>query len=387
MFGGAGPSGRFRAALISKQNSLLIDIEPEDASSRWSALTPVWRKRRVDTVRLDDPGMPAGSGGNGHWHWTHTAGERRSGLPGLSIRSSDLTLGLGSALEWEPENATDRLAILDASWTHIASFPDRDEVRSAFEGALRSKQRRVFYITNVPWDRDLFDEVSSDVGRNGQAESIVVEPNVERLAWQVRELAPRVRPDDMVLLGLVPRRDDRGIHQRLRSDFAERTEHVRAYPLFPLSSGPGPSREEALESVALWLPTEVLIGSGPLSEQVLLARHISAQPGMPPARVAVAAGEYRISPLELVKQHEQPRERPLRPSLRLQAARSGLVVATYGRDDAVRLTGTGLAGGSEAVVAKLRISRYGKSPERVVHEVENAFSSRGLPVPAVRFLP
>jgi hypothetical protein len=62
-------------------------------------------------------------------------------------------------------------------------------------------------------------------------------------------------------------------------------------------------------------------------------------------------------------------------------------VVTYGPDDGVVLSGAGLADAAREVLPKIRLKTRGKEPEQLVREVESAFSSRGMAVPAVRFLP
>lgn len=382
----------FRAAIVARQWTTLINCTEKDVRETWPGLEGSWSKQHVDAVKLSPfaAGQDMPSAADDRILGQRVSvipDERRPGRRSLLVESGDVAVGVASsAQEADTPDGHQRVVILDASWTHVARFPEPEEVRQALEEALRVRSRTVFYITNLPWDAKLFQLVADQAGQSDRCRTVTVTGFGARMLWQVRELVPDIQSKDLVLLGLVPRRDDRGSHQRLRSDFAERTENLRVYPVFPLSSGPGASREEALQTVGLWLPTRVMIAAGPLSEQVLLARHLEENGGSS-ATVGTMGAEYRLPSLNLIRQMDARREQRTSVLQRLRGPRSGLVVVTYGRDEAVQLAGAGLPAEAEAILPRIRVSRRGKSAEQVVHDVETAFSSRGMPVPAVRFLP
>jgi len=286
----------------------------------------------------------------------------------------------------EPPRGTQRTVVLDASWTHIARFPDREEIRDALIQTFQATDGLIYYVTNLPWDAELFSQVAADMGRAHDARTTLVEGFGDRMLSQARQVLSQLQQHDQVLLALVPARDDRGSLQRLRSDFAARVSQVRAYPALPISSGPGPSRDEALAAVGLWLPTSVLIAGGPVSEQFLLARYLQESTGGSTAVVGVAGAEYRLPGLEMLRHSDGGRRSSAGDRRRVSAGRTGLVIVTYGPDDTVQLSGAGLPEAVESVLGRLNIKRRGKTPEQVVREIEAAFSSRGLPVPAVRYL-
>lgn len=392
---GPGSVESLRLAVLGRTWTILVNTTVDETNTEWPAAEPVWRKKRVDALSLnasstgfnleeDAKERPATQ----PERTTIIPDERRPGRRSCLIQVDDIAVGItAGSQQMEAPAATDRVVILDASWTHIARFPDREDVRESFLQALTSRARRIFYLTNLKWDADFFDEVAQEQGRAERAQVIRVSGFGSRMLWQAREVAPTVTSDDMVILGLVPRRDDRGAFQRLRSDFAERTEHVWAYPTHAVSCGPGPSREESLEMVGLWLPTRVLIAGGYVSEQVLLARHLEENAGGTGAGVAIVGGEYRLPSVALIHQVDAVARARTTGSRRRPAPHSGLVVVTYGRDGEVELSSAGLATEARNVLPKIRLSRRGKSPEQVVHDVETAFSSRGMPVPSVRYLP
>ncbi len=384
-----------KAALAGRQWSILVNSTESEAAESWPSTQSVWRKRHIDSFDLTRPDTASGEGDASvevaisgvEWNGVISYDERRPGRRSIVIDCADVVVGINPTPNYtEPPVGRQRVAVLDAGWTHVQRFPDRDEVRECFEEFLGRKWRHVYYVTNLPWDAELFRQTVSELQLQGHAEVMRVDGSGQRLLWQVRELLPNVADGDLVMLGLVPGRDERGAFQRLRSDFAERTPHVSGYPVQPLSTGPGPSREEALEAVGIWLPTHVLIAAGPLSEQVLLARYLSENTGGSTPVAASAGAEYRLPSLNVSRQYEIPRSSPTTGSERLLSARSGLVIAAYGRGDRILLTGAGLASETEKLLGSLHINRRGKPAERIVHDIENAFASRGLPVPAVRFL-
>jgi hypothetical protein len=397
-----------RVAIISRQWSLLINCSEEEVTETWPSLTGEWKKKRVDHFMLS-PAVGGGSrehlSGNGDsqisgadWTVRIAGDDRRPGRRSLLLETPQAVLGVAATSQMEDAPAgSSRVLILDASWTHVPAFPDREEIRQAFVEAFeqgpRGEQGRVYYLTNLAWDAELFSQVAADLGRSDQSRPVLIDGEGDRLLKQARQIIPEIESNDVALIGLVPGRDDRGAFQRLRSDFAERTAHVQAFPAVPISSGPGPSREESLAAVGLWLPTTVLIAGGPISEQHLLARHLEESTGGSAAVVGVSGGEYRLPGLDLIRVagHSsvlgRQRGASGRPVGRGRVSYAGLVVVTYEAEDAVTLSGAGLAEAARQILPKIRISRRGKPPEQIVREVEAAFSSRGMAVPAVRYLP
>jgi hypothetical protein len=395
VFAGPGGVGVMKAALAGRQWSILFNCTQSEAEKSWPATQAVWKKRRIDAFDLtrrdlaeaEDDGEPDAEISGPEWSGVISHDERRPGRRSVIIESPDAVVGINpTPNQSEPPVGRPRVAVLDACWTHVQRFPDREEVRECFEEVLGRRWRHVFYVTNLPWDARFFEQTVRDLQLEGHAEVMQVDGWGQRLLWQVRELLPRIADGDLVMLALVPGRDERGAFQRLRSDFAERTQHVSVYPVQPLSTGPGPSREEALEAVGIWLPTQVLIAAGPLSEQVLLARYLSENAGGTAPVVGTAGTEYRMPTLNVARQYDVPSTSSDRGTERVRTARSGLVIATYGREDRILLAGSGLASEAQKLLTSLHINRRGKPAERIVHDIENAFSSRGLPVPAVRFL-
>lgn len=384
-----------KGALAGRQWSVLFNCSETDAEQSWPSTQGVWKKRRVDSIDLIRPDLLEDAADAGEdaaitgsdWQGVISSDERRPGRRSVVIESGDVVVGINpTPNQLEPPVGRQRVAVLDAGWTHIQRFPDRDEVRDCFEEILGRRWRHVYYVTNLPWDAQLFQQTVDDLQMNGHAEAILVRGSGQRLLWQVREFVPSIGAGDLVMLGLVPGRDDRGAFQRLRSDFSERTEHVSVYPVQPLSTGPGPSREEALEAVGIWLPTQVLIAAGPVSEQVLLARYLSENTGGTGSIVGIAGTEYRLPTLNVARQYDVGAPAAEAKPGRTRGARSGMVIATYGRGETIQLSGAGLASEAQNLMESMHISRRGKPAERIVHDIENAFASRGLPVPAVRFL-
>lgn len=394
VFRGPGETEALQAAFIGRKWSVLVNCSEEATAQAWPTLETVWRKRHVDTFVLDpfsdvaeDAGIREPSPSGDDWRAAFSSDERRPGRRSLVLQAGQISIGVtpaSSQQDAEP-TGTQRVLVLDASWTHISRFPDREEVREelvrAFDGS-----GQIHFITNLQWDADLFTHVAAELGESNRANVALIKGLGDRGLVQARQLLPRIQESDTVLIGLVPGRDERGAFQRLRSDFAERTSHVRAYPAYPLSSGPGASREEALATVGLWLPTHVLIAGGPISEQFLLARHLEESTGGATAMVAVAGGEYRLPSLDLARHYDASRPSHGDAKLRQLASRSGLVIATPGSDESTTLSGVGLPDTANGILPKIRINRSGKTPEQIVHEVEAAFSSRGMPIPAVRYL-
>lgn len=386
-----------RCVLVARQWALLVNCSTEDAAANWPGLEHTWRKRQVESVylRLN----PADSYDNAEtianqtvtgkdWRLRMTGDELRPSRQSATVETANLVVGIcASGAGDEPAAGARRALIIDASWTHIFAFPEREEVRTCLAAALHTGRGRVFYISDLDWDVALFRGTAHDLGAAERAVDVTVKGSREGKLVAARQVLRDVREGDTVLIGLVPGRDDRGAFQRLRSDFAERASVVRAFPGAPLSTGPGLSRDEALAAVGLWLPTEVLIAGGPISEQVLLARHLEESTSRSPVTVGVAGGEYRLPDFDLIRHSDTGRRHESGPPKRAVASRSGLVVVALTRDaDAVSLAGTGLSDNARDVLPKLRINRRGKTPEQVVREVEMAFTSRGLPVPAVRFI-
>ena len=383
-------------AIIGRQQSVVIDLDASASGAVWPALEPIWKRRHVSHIQLNHSKHSAESDhefakhqapDSGDWRPTVQADEKRPERHSLVLQSTQVAVGyLPTAQLDEPPPGIGRVLVLDASWTHIARFPDREEVRDEFTQAFRHPGP-VHYVTNLPWDAALFGQVAREQRAEDRANTVLVLGYGEDSLSQARRILNEIQPNDLVLIGLVPGRDDRGAFQRLRSDFAERTPRVQAFPASPLSCGPGASREEALAAVGMWLPTRVLIAGGPISEQHLLARHLEESTGGSPAVVGLLGGEYRLPSLELLRHHDAGQRSGSGSRLRLRAAQAGLVVATHGFDGAVSLSGAGLAPGVSEVLLKIRINPRGKTPEQVVREIESAFTSRSIPVPAIRYLP
>ena len=395
LFEGPGGVDRFRAALISRQWSLLVNTSEEECGATWPSLRETWRKKQVARIDLHGPDDPAAESegadqtiSGSDWQARVITDELRPSRRMVIVETAQIVVGIGAGTQGEePPPGRQRALVIDAGWTHVPSFPDREDVRSYLAGAIRSAAGRVHFVTDLPWDVRLFESVARELGRESAAHPVLVGGSTGRKLWLARQILPQIDEPDTVLIGLVPGRDERGLFQRLRSDFAEKTSSVRAFPTAPLSTGPGQSRDEALESVGLWLPTRVLIAAGPISEQVLLARHLEESTRGSPVTVGVAGGEYRLPDFDLIRNTDAGHRVSGAGRQRGVASRAGLVVVTYGRDEnAVSLSGTGLADNVQTVLPKIHVNRRGKTPEQLVREVEMAFTSRGLPVPAVRFL-
>lgn len=382
--------------MVARQWAVLTNCGDLESARANSALAEIWSKKFVHNLNLVPlPIQPVESSvasdvtdrAQGDLEIVHVPDERRPGRTSVVIHTPDVVVGIAPASQAEdPPAGIARTLILDASWTHITSFPERETVRQSFVDTFARGRGRVWYVTNLSWDAALFGEVATETGSTGRSSELRLSGSVDTWPRQIGQVLPQIKPTDQVLIGLVPGRDDRGSLQRLRSDFAERTEHVQAFPSAPLSCGPGPGRDEMLEAVGLWLPTTVLVSAGPISEQHLLARHLEENTGGSPASVAISGGEYRLPNLQLVRQLDggsrtQGRHSPLRTSF------AGLVVVSYGADNTVQLAGAGLATSAQEALPKIRVNRRGKTPEQVVREVESAFSSRGHAIPAVRYLP
>jgi hypothetical protein len=402
---GPGQVERLRAIFISSKWSFLINTDVAAAQKNWPETTWTWRKAESNSIVQS----PLAAGLDNHpesivqgerrlvgkgWQATALIDEQRPGRLGVVIEVDDISIALSPSPDHlDPIAERQRIVVLDASWTHIARFPEREEVREAVEDALQSHARFVYYVTNLPWDADIFLSTTREFGCEDRARLAYVNGIGQQAYWQAQDIAKRIDTMDMVLLGLVPGRDDRGLFQRLRSAFAERTEHVRAYPAFPLSTGPGLAREEAEEAMGMWLPTRVLIAGGPISEQILLQRYLQemadnrGRSSTTSIVVGMAGTEYRLPSLKVAHQYHLPPTVPPSVSARAHAARAGLVIVTYTRDDIAHLTSVGLSSQARQVVDRLQINRRGKTTEQVVHEVEVAFTSRGIPPPAIRFVP
>jgi hypothetical protein len=395
LFRGPGEIERLRAAVVGRQWGLLLNTSASQASRAWPSVEPVWRKRHVDEFFLDgtpdngratddEEGDRAVRGSD--WIARIDVDERRPGRRSLLLQTGQVAIAVTpSAQQDEPPPDSDRLLILDASWTHVQRFPEREEIREALIEGFQSTGR-VFFVTSLPWDAEFFQQVAADLEESSRAVTVLVAGSGERMRGEARLAIPNVGSEDTVLLGLVPGRDDRGALQRLRSEFAERTVKVSAFPTSPLSSGPGPGRDEALTAVGLWLPTRVLIAGGPISEQYLLARYLEESTGGYGPVVGVAGGEYRLPSLDLIRHADLGRRVGSAGRLRVRAGRLGLVIVSFGPDDSVQLSGFGLPDVAMSVLPKLRIVRRNKTPDQITREVESAFSSRGMPAPAVKCL-
>ena len=397
MFQGPGEIDHFQAALVGRQWTILINVSEDKARDSWPGLEDLWRKRNCVTAYLSQlPGgrtdpdelTPDASVSATDFEARLVTDDIRPGRRMLMVETAQHVIGIGPGSQPnEPPSSDKRSLILDASWTHVSSFPEREQVRSYMSQVLALATRPVHFISDLDWDLSLFRAVAKDHGKGDLAREGRVAGSISRKLWQSRQYLKEIEPGDTVLIALVPGRDDRGALQRLRSEIAERTSSVKSFPTAPLSTGPGISRDEALEALGLWLPTFALVGSGPISEQVLLARYLNESSGGSPVEVAVSGGEYRLPEFELLRHVDTGRRAVNLRAQRAVASRSGLVVVTYGQDeDAVSLSGTGLPEQVEDVLPRIRVSRRGKSPEQVVREIEMAFSSRGLPLPAVRYL-
>jgi hypothetical protein len=397
LFEGPGEVDRLSCAIVGRQWTVLVNVSEAEADHTWPNLSPIWRKKDLVSVYLSAPESGAAdreevapdrtiSGGD--WELHIMTDERRPGRRMVIVETGQSVIGLGAVLGADaPPSGRTRALLLDASWTHVSSFPEREQVRSAMTEALKWRGGTVHFVSDIQWDVDLFESVARELGRESNVAAIHVKGTTARKLWQARQALPTVALEDHVLIGLAPGRDERGLFQRLRSDFAERCAGVLAFPNAPLCTGPGMSRDEALEAVGLWLPTQVLVGAGQMSEQVLLARYLQESTGGSPMSAAVGGGEYRLPDFELIRHNDLGGNLARTARIRAIAARHGLVVVAYGRgEDEFYVSGIGLPESQEDILPRIKISRRDKTPEQVVREVETAFSSRGLPVPAVRLL-
>ncbi len=374
--------------VIGRGWSVLVNLTPEEAGRNWPHLADSWQRRSTGSIYLRQAGSAGAEGGidNDDCRMESAVDDRRAGLRGYVIGAQDLAVGFNITADLrELSAATNRVVIVDASWTHIVSFPDQEQIAQAFEDACRDASGRVHYVTNLPWDAELFTATAAGF-EHLDARVVAIDGHGKDVLPQVRSRLSDFGRKDTVLIGLTPGRDDRGAFQQLRSDIAARTTRVWAFPSHPLSSGPGPSREEALEMVGMWLPAEVLIAAGPISEQILLARYLSENTGASVIRVAAAGGEYRLPGLELI--HQRNVERPVEdPSARrLAAARAGLVLVRIVGDESVRLAGVGLTEETAQALEHLRVTGKSRSGEKVIRDIQSAFSSRGLTPPEVRLV-
>ena len=222
----------------------------------WPNLTETWRKRQIQSLRLtgstdkrSDPDevAPDQTLTGNDWKAHLVVDERRPGRRSLVVESAQLVIGISPAANGDdPPPGQRRALILDASWTHVFSFPDREAVRECMAEAFRSGSGRTFFISDLEWDLALFDSVASELRAHNRACPVSVAGTTAQRLWQAHQVLSNVDSRDTVLIGIVPGRDDRGAFQRLRSDFAERTSLVQAFPSSPLSTGPGLSRDEAL---------------------------------------------------------------------------------------------------------------------------------------------
>jgi hypothetical protein len=395
-------------AVIARSWTLLVNATAEEARQRWPDMHEAWRKKHVEHTYLEPAGQLLATGAEnaaqpsaGRERRSKRLGktevtlhlesdERRPGRTYIQIQAPGLLIATGAAPGLSEPSALpgDRVTLLDASWTHVPNFPDQEEVRESMTHGLRlrgrsGKQGDVLYVTNLPWDAALFDEVAAETGQTPRCRTCFVQEFGSSMIWRVQQLARNVGPRDVVLIGLVPGRDDRGQLQQIRSEFAERTRNVLAHPVFPLSTGPGPSRDEAVEAVGTWLPTNVLIVGGPYSEQVLLSRYLKTAFSLSNVVVGVAGAEYRLPSLAVSRQLDGARH--VRAGVP-RGSSYGLVVASRGTGEHLRLQGVGLSNRAETLIPKLAISAAGKDADRIVHDIEVAFSSRGMPVPAVHYV-